>query len=76
MLGWVERATGGKLRKEVMDLIASSWSPASGVMFMTFNFGNTRTSRTVYCDGSQQGELEKCKPLWDADALSQGIVTE
>ncbi|MBC5763343.1 hypothetical protein [Ramlibacter albus] len=76
MLQWVERATGGKLSKEVMDLIASSWAPASGVMFMSYNVGSVRMSRTVYCDGTQDGTLEKCRTLRGADALSQGIVTE
>jgi hypothetical protein len=76
MLQWVDRATGGKLRKELMDLIASSWTPSSGVMFMTYNTGSLRRSRTVYCDGTQEGALEKCRPLTGADAISQGIVTE
>lgn len=76
MLLWVEEATGGKVRKELMDLIANSWAPTSGVMFMTYNTGAMRTSRTVYCDGTQAGTMEKCRSLPGADALSQGIVTE
>lgn len=76
MLQWVDRATGGKLRRELMDLIASSWTPSSGVMFMTYNVGAVRMSRTVYCDGKHEGALEKCRTLTGADAMSQGIVTE
>lgn len=76
MLQWVEDATGGKLSRDVLGLIAHSWTPASGVMFMSWRAGAVRMNRTVYCDGTQAGELEKCKPLPGADAASQGIVTE
>lgn len=76
MLSYMIDLTDRKLSEPVQQLIARSWSEASGVMFLSWNYFLLRWGTVVYCDGTQGRDLGKCLRLDGVDAFSQGIITE
>lgn len=75
LMRYLSYLTDNKLTPVIKSYIERSTLPTQGIFFITTNYLFYRVHKTVYCDGSESGDTNKCLVLSDADPLVLGIVT-
>lgn len=75
LMRYLSYLTDNKLTPPVKNLIERSTFENQGVVFMQANYMFFSIRRTVYCDGSEHGDVGRCQTLENVDSLAQGVVT-
>ena len=75
LIPYLQILSGGRLKPEILELIARSTMPSQGVVFVHENWFFLNREKVLYCDGAQHRGLEKCTLLPHSDAFREGIVT-
>ena len=73
----IDELSDGKMKDPARGKIETSWQETSGVFFLIgpgFFWGNRIV--TLYCDGSEGGDLTKCASLSRSDPYDMGVLTK